>query len=260
VYSNFAFYNGTALGDALADYVDFGHGVVVAVFSLTTFFANSYLGGRFLGDLQNTYYVISPGERILGPQLSLQFVDFSHPLLKDVKSLDGGVYSARSGGKLITDAHSVAVWSDLSPLIGTRLINGARRVDLNFFPPSSDVRPVYWSSITDGAKIIANALQYVSEAPCVGFSDCGSCTTNACQWCADTLQCTAEDFSCRNRVSRPGDCPAPACHQFTKCSTCIATDVLGACSWCLDNATCVPQTTNCKGEYNDPKYCSSLWI
>ena len=36
-------------------------------------------------------------------------------------------------------------------------------MDLNFFPPSSDVAPGFWNSSTDGARILANAFNWVIE-------------------------------------------------------------------------------------------------
>jgi len=207
-----------------------------------------------MGTFNNTYYVIYPGERVSLPELTLLPSDSSHPILDGVKSFSGGNYSFR-GGNLIGDAHVVALWSDyITPLIGTRLIKNSRRVDLNFFPPSSDASPGLWRSNTNGAKIIANALTWVADGACAANSDCISCaTTNVCQWCVDTQKCSSEDFSCPNRVAKPGNCP-PSCLSFSKCTSCLSAKF---CSWCLDNDTCVVKNATCRGEFNDPIYCSS---
>jgi len=165
VYSNFGFWNNVALGDLIADYVDSGKGLVVAVFSLTTFFDNIYLGGRFHGDGgNNTYYVISPGLRQSGPQLEFAPVDVDHPILSGVKTFNGGDYSLRGLGDWVSGAHPVALWTDKTPLIGTREIRGVRRVDLNFFPASSDASKGLWVPSTDGSLIISNSLKWVAQA------------------------------------------------------------------------------------------------
>jgi len=46
--------------------------------------------------------------------------------------------------------------------VATRKIGSARRVDLGFFPPSSDVRSDFWNAGTDGDILMANALDWVS--------------------------------------------------------------------------------------------------
>jgi len=151
----------------------------------------------------------------------------------------------------------VAIWSDAAktPLIGTR---GSKRVDLNFFPPSSDVTEGFWRSYTDGAKIIANSLNWIAGGACAAFTDCVSCSgPDTCQWCLDTRSCTPEDFNCPNRVVDPDYCPAPVCRQYTKCSDCLTTHVVKYCSWCLDNTSCVVKNTTCRGQFNDIVYCSS---
>jgi len=42
--------------------------------------------------------------------------------------------------------------------------SGARRADLNLFPPSSDVSYNLWDASTDGAILMANALMWVASA------------------------------------------------------------------------------------------------
>jgi len=163
VYSVAPFYNYTILGDLIADYSDSERGVVVAICSLANNFDNNLLGGRFLGTGNNTYYVMQPGGLTFYPQLSLVPIDTTHPILKGVQKFDGGSGSWRGDGTWVADAHPVGVWSDpgRTPLIGTRVITG-RRVDLNFYPPSSDAGTGNWESSTDGAIILANALNWAA--------------------------------------------------------------------------------------------------
>jgi len=165
VYSNYKFFDANALGDTIASYVDRGKGVVVATFSLTKDPSNEYcLTGRFLGtNSNNTYYVINTGIETHTPNLTLLAIDTSNPILKGVKSFNGGTSSFRSEGSWNENANKIAVWSDVvqTPLIGSRVIQGSRRVDLNFFPVSSDVDAGFWVASTDGAKILANSLSWV---------------------------------------------------------------------------------------------------
>jgi len=118
--------------------------------------------GRFAS---NNYYVISPGNFTAYGPFSLLSVDPSHPLLSGVSNFSGGNASYRSDGNWVEGAVPIATWNDKTrtPLIGTRIINNTRRVDLNFYPPSSDVRNELWDSKTDGARIIANALTWVTS-------------------------------------------------------------------------------------------------
>jgi len=204
VYSNYAFADGAALGDLLAGAIDSGKGVVVAVFSLTTFSSNTYLKGRFLGTFNNTYYVISAGARAVGPQLSLVSMVQSHPILTGVQKFDGGRGSFRGLGTWVYDAFRVAVWSDQqTPLIGARVVNGTVRVDLNFLPPSSDVNPDFWASSTDGARIIANSLNWVAGS-CSQYVRCSACLSSlkakTCGWCLDNNLCVFQNTTCKEEL------------------------------------------------------------
>src|SRR6267378_1286830 len=160
VWSDSSFGDSTALGNNLADYVDGGGGVVIAVFTD----ASVPLSGRFVSD---DYYVLEPNSQGSG-QLTLGTVyEPSSPLMAGVTSFDGGTSSFRDGNPILNaNAVRVADWSDGEPLIARRTINGNRRVDLNFFPPSTDSRNDFWVSSTDGVKIMANALEYVGLATC----------------------------------------------------------------------------------------------
>jgi hypothetical protein len=60
----------------------------------------------------------------------------------------------------------IADWTDERPLVATKIINGARRADLGFYPPSSDARDGFWKTDTDGALLMANALNWVKRPWC----------------------------------------------------------------------------------------------
>lgn len=157
VYSDILGYaDSAALGDNLADYVDAGGGVVLGVFAN----ASIAFGGRFASD---GYWGIIPTGQSAGPQLTLgTILEPGSPLVEGVLAFDGGTSSYRSNGPLDPGAVVVAEWSNGDPLIVRRTIGGVPRVDLNFFPPSSDERSNFWNSSTDGARLMANALVYTA--------------------------------------------------------------------------------------------------
>jgi hypothetical protein len=158
VYSDFLGYNNPVqLGNNLADYVDAGGGVVVAVFGNASF----PFGGRFATD---NYWGIVPASQDQGVRLTLGTIyDPENPILAGVTSFDGGSSSYRSTGSLHPDAIRVADWSNGSPLVVTRQIGSANRVDLNFFPPSSDARGDFWVATTGGALLMGNSLVYAAN-------------------------------------------------------------------------------------------------
>ncbi len=154
-YSDFpGFQNPTALGNALADFVDEGGGVVSAVFASSNG-GNFRLGGRWIG----TYELISGGSGQTGGAAALGVVGYpGHPAMSGVNSFVGGDSSYRQAGSALNSgAFRIASWSDGKPLIvaSTRLYN---RIDLGFFPPSSDSRADFWLASSDGGRVMANAL------------------------------------------------------------------------------------------------------
>jgi hypothetical protein len=158
VYSDSNGYqDSTQLGDTLADYVDAGFGVVVAVFAD----ASIPFSGRFA---TQDYWAIDPAAQDAGPELTLGTYDASSPLMAGVTNFDGGGSSYRSSGPIDPLATLVASWSDGSPLVASRFINSVPRVDLNFYPPSNAVRSDFWLQTTDGALLLGNALVYTGSA------------------------------------------------------------------------------------------------
>jgi PKD repeat protein len=159
VWSNYLYSDSAALGDVLADYVDSGGGVVVMMFNFATGYA---ISGRFNTD---NYWAIVPGSRTLGQAYLGTIYDPDHPIMEGVSSFDGGNSSFRpSGNSLAAGAERIADWTDGNPLIVTREIGGARRVDLGFYPVSSTVASSYWQASTDGDLIMANSLLWAAGA------------------------------------------------------------------------------------------------
>jgi len=152
-----------AFGDNLADYVDNTGGVVVAMFGV----GGIEIEGRFNTD---NYWAIQPGSGTFNDQQGLGTVyDPSHPLMTGVSSFDGGSSSYRPASDNTHPlATKIADWSGgTTPLIAVRRLPdstyGLKRVDLAFYPPSSNVRSDFWDDSTDGGRMMVNALLWVAE-------------------------------------------------------------------------------------------------
>ncbi|MFC2087179.1 LamG-like jellyroll fold domain-containing protein [Bacteroidota bacterium] len=160
VWRNNGFNNATTIGDNLADYIDAGGGVVIAHWATSTY----SIYGRFNTD---NYWVIVPADNTSSSNSYLDMGTIHKPghyLLKDVNSFNGGSYSYRASTTQVQEgAEKIADWEDGTVLIAARVMDSAKRVDLNFWPPSSDVRWTNWNPATaDGDLIMANALEWVS--------------------------------------------------------------------------------------------------
>jgi hypothetical protein len=154
----------TALGDALADYVDAGGRVVATTF--TTNDSGLGLSGRIVS---GGYLPFTTGTQMDsdGP-FQLVKDQPSSPLLAGVASFDGGANSYRSDIAVAAGASLVAHWNDSgsTPLEVTKVApSGAVVVGLNMFPPSSDASPGNWVASTDGARLMANALLPFPQQP-----------------------------------------------------------------------------------------------
>src|SRR5262249_17067498 len=133
VWNNFPFADENALGDNLADYVDAGHGVVVATFANANSFFPS-LGGRWAS---GGYDAIQPTTYTgFNPPTLGTVAQPGHPIMAGVANFSGGNASWHSDGGVTAGSSLIASWSDGSPLVAER---SNRDVGLNFFPPSSDI-------------------------------------------------------------------------------------------------------------------------
>jgi len=163
VWSDIGFQNSALLGDNLADYVDSGGGVVVAVFTLGTVPLSGRFNSTYQAITQGTLTAGGGGNKLLGT-----IFDPGHPILNGVTSFDGGTTSFRSTGTLTAGATRIADWTDGNILIATKDVNGTKRADLGFFPPSTGCRSDFWVASTDGDLLMANALLWVSSTPFTG--------------------------------------------------------------------------------------------
>ncbi len=179
VWSNTSFQDSTLLGNTLADYVDAGGAVVVAVFAVNWNTLTLSIQGRW----QNGYEVIADQSGSTTGAASLGTVLLpAHPIMAGVSSFNGGGNAFRPTATVLNSgAIEIAQWSDGRTLVA----QGAnpKRIDLGFYPPSSDCGgSAFWTSSTDGGKLLSNALHFAATgggaAPTV-YCTAGT-TTNGC--------------------------------------------------------------------------------
>jgi hypothetical protein len=152
----------------MADYVDAGGGVVCMMFEVASGY--TMMQGRW--DTEQ-YYAIPRSEIESGSRATLGVVhDPEHPIMQDVTAFDGGSRSYRPFTlDIMPDAVRVADWSDGRPLVVTKMIGDVKRVDLGFYPVSSDINKNSWDASTDGMLLIANALTWVADSETDEMSD-----------------------------------------------------------------------------------------
>lgn len=163
VWTNTTPLSSAALGDVLADYVDAGGGVVVAVFANSTTTAGRFLGGRWLAQASTYEVIVSQGGNTSGTLQTLGTVLVpGHPLMAGVNTFSGGTSSFRPTQTAVQPgATKIALWSDGKTLVAVG--SNPRRVDLGFYPPSNAVTSTWWDQNTDGARLMGNALVYVGK-------------------------------------------------------------------------------------------------
>jgi uncharacterized repeat protein (TIGR01451 family) len=160
VWGDYGFSDNTAVGDVLADYVDAGGGVVVAVFALDSSSSSYSIQGR-LRSGGYLPFVTSYGSSS-GSGLTLVKDDDQHPILQGVNSFNSGYSGYYNPSSIASGAALIAHWSNGQPLVGVRQTEVGRVVGLNFWPPSSDVAGGNWLASTDGGQLIANACAWAS--------------------------------------------------------------------------------------------------
>ncbi|MDV6169688.1 HYR domain-containing protein, partial [Flavobacterium sp. DG1-102-2] len=153
--------NPAAVGDLLADYIDLGGGLTDAIFDNA---ADNFLG-RF-----NTpaYRVLMPAPQASGTVRSLGSVQLpTHPIIAGITAFNAGPESYVSTSTTISpSSYIIASYDNSLPLIIAKENTGlsaAKRVSLNFFPPSTTVTSAGWGQATQGAQIMANALKWSAK-------------------------------------------------------------------------------------------------
>ena len=185
VWSDVRFFDRAALGDALADYVDGGRGVVLATFANTGPGPGGLaLGGRWAA---GGYDAVAVAAQTAGTRLTLGAVaQPAHPVMAGVTSFDAGAASYQSSGGLAPGAALVAGYSNGTPLAAEQGGFAGHDVTLNFWPVSGDATGGSgWLSTTDGARLMGNALAYAatprpavaSLAPAAGPAAGGTAVT-----------------------------------------------------------------------------------
>lgn len=154
-------YNPVGWGDVLADYVDYGGGVVFTAFTFATPNESVGINGRISSE---EYLIFTDDGYSSGYHLTLVADAASDSILNGVNSFEGGQSSYHSKVSLTAGANLIAHWSNDYPLVATKQIADKGRIaGLNIFPPSSDIRSDLWDSSTDGALLMANSLMWVSS-------------------------------------------------------------------------------------------------
>lgn len=168
-WSNASYDDAVSMGDVLADYVDAGGGVVVAVFANTSANSARFLQGRWLSE---PGYIAIPqnGGFVDGTAAGLgEVLVEDHPILNGVDSFFNnapmgtlGPFGAWRPAELgLTDGSTlVAKWSTGETLIA--IAPNPAVVELGFHPVSSAVNAGYWDETTDGGLIMANALLFAA--------------------------------------------------------------------------------------------------
>ena len=161
-WSNVNYLDAVGLGNVMADYVDSGGGVVVAVFANATTNTSRVLGGRW--DAEGYEIVPAPGASTTGSASMGTIVVPGHPIMQGVNSFAGGTSSFRPTTTALTPGSTlIAQWSDGRTLVATGA--NPHRVDLGFYPPSNAVSSTWWDQNTDGARLMGNALIYSIPEP-----------------------------------------------------------------------------------------------
>lgn len=167
-WNNVDYADPVSMGNVLADYTDWGGGVVVAAFASTGGTSVvAPLGGRWA---TGGYRLINAlGGATSGTNATLGTISYpSHPAMSMVASFDGGPMSFRpASAALPAEAVQIAQWSDGKPLIVASTMRH-NRCDLGMYPPSALVNPNFWVESTDGTRIMANALMYTAR-PYIGI-------------------------------------------------------------------------------------------
>ncbi|UYV14167.1 MAG: hypothetical protein NCW75_07705 [Phycisphaera sp.] len=164
VWTNLTPTDPVAFGDNLADYVDGGGGVVVAVFANSSTTTDRDISGRWRGNPDYEVIVPRSGNQS-GPASLGAILDPSHPIMDGVASFFGGTSSFRPN---VTDlnpgATAIAEWDDGRVLVAIGA--NPNRVDLGFYPPPSTVSASFWDIGTDGDLMLVQSLLFAAGGGC----------------------------------------------------------------------------------------------
>ena len=138
-----------ATGEALATFVDNGGAVVDSVFSFA-----QYHSGRFYSDGYLPTLTYSP----YGVSSSLGNFRAGHPVMAGVQSFEDSTFHSDTN-VAVNGADQIAAYNTGSVLVAGWAPTGAGNVvAINFYPPSGLLRQDFWNPLTDGARLLVNAL------------------------------------------------------------------------------------------------------
>ncbi|KAJ5066360.1 btb (poz) domain-containing 2a-related [Anaeramoeba ignava] len=162
VYSaSIKFLNAKKTGDVLAKYVESGKGLVLCSDEALLRGSEGEIQGKIID-----YLPVEKGDHICDEKTELGDINYTrHAIMNGVNSFDGGAGSPHCSGACTKSGKVIAYWDDGVPLIVVhrKMDNFGNIVILNFQPPSDKVDAYYWDSKTDGAKIIANSVQFAAS-------------------------------------------------------------------------------------------------
>jgi len=171
-WSNYCYSDPVGIGNVLANYLENGGGVVVAVFSYNS--GCFQIQGRFLTD---NFYTIPAGSGSTGGASTINSLQPDHPILTGFNSITTGSYRANSFS-IVPGSDRIVDWGDGAVLAATRDIGNGRTVGIGFFPPSSDIISSSWSSSTDGDILMANSLLFAAKRELSAVIPSANTTTN----------------------------------------------------------------------------------
>jgi hypothetical protein len=174
VWSDVPFADAVALGDVLADYVEQGNGVTVAV---GAFAAGTELGGRFVtaGYMPVTVGQLSfpggdQGYKIIPAYYWLPGAIYGHDTVYGVNTFDGGTLSVQVQDlQLVPPAFETMQWSDGATMIAVRdpVDNIAGTAAVNVFPRQSNGNPPQRDWTGDGWRMFGNAIRWTLGIPVI---------------------------------------------------------------------------------------------
>jgi len=170
VWSNTSFDDAVTMGDVLADYVDAGGGVVIALFANTSPNANRYLEGRWQETAGGYIAIPQNGGFTHETTASLgEVLEPGHPIMEGVGTFvnDVGIGTLGPFGAWRPTQTAVTAGSQIIARYddGKTLIVVAPNpsvVELGFHPVSDAVNDGYWNATSDGGLIMANALLFAA--------------------------------------------------------------------------------------------------
>lgn len=143
-----------SVGNALADYVDAGGGVVIGNLSWDTSTSRDGLQGRIATSTYSPYNTPAP----FGNGGDLIKLQPRHPILGGVLALSatGGVIFNLT---LTAGAERIANWASGTPAVATKQPTAGRVVGLNLYPPLGN----NIVAGTDGPRLIANSVLWAAN-------------------------------------------------------------------------------------------------